>query len=78
MYVSISATLLSGRSKTGQLDIRTRAILTKWQNVPQATSYQDWKLLNQLVGAELTPILTILPPPADFLDTVHKLRVNFV
>jgi hypothetical protein len=38
----------------------------------------ETKTDNQLVGAKLTHVLTILPPPTAFLDTVHRLLVSFI
>jgi hypothetical protein len=51
----------------------------KWEKIPQATSYQDHKqILNQLVGAILTHVITVLTPPTTFLDKTHRLIINFV
>ena len=62
-----------------QLEIKIRAILQKWEKVPHATSYPDRKqILNQLVGAKMTHVLTILQHTTTFLDTMHKLTVNFI
>jgi hypothetical protein len=62
-----------------QLENKTRTILQKWEKVPHATSYLDRKqLINQLVGAQMTHVLTILQPTATFLNTMHKLIVNFI
>jgi exonuclease III len=62
-----------------ELENKTKAILQKWERVSQATSYLDRKLiLNQLVGAKMTHILTILQPTAQFLDLMHKMMVNFI
>jgi hypothetical protein len=62
-----------------QLEIKVQGILTKLEKFPQATSYQDRKqILNQLVGAKLTHAITVLTPPATFLDKMHRLIVSFV
>jgi hypothetical protein len=53
-------------------------MLQKWGRVSQATSYLDRKLiLNQLAGAKMTHILTILQPTTQFVDIMHKMILNF-
>jgi hypothetical protein len=67
------------RQNWTQLEIKIRTILTQWEKVPQVTSYQERKqILNQLVGEKLTHAVTIIPPPNAFLDTMHRLMVNFI
>jgi hypothetical protein len=62
-----------------QLEIKVQAIQTKWEKIPQTTSYQDRKqILNQLVGAKLTHVIAVLTPPATFLDKMNRLIANFV
>jgi hypothetical protein len=62
-----------------QLDIKAQAILQQWEKGPQATSYHERKqILNQLIGAKLMHILTILHPTTIFLKTMHKLMVSFI
>jgi exonuclease III len=62
-----------------QLENKTQAILKQWEKIPHVTSYQDRKvILNQLVGAKLTHIITILPPTTEFLDKINKMMVSFI
>jgi exonuclease III len=62
-----------------QLATKIQVLLARWKKHPRATSYQDRKtILNQLIGAKLTHVITILPPTDAFLKQIHKLFVHFI
>jgi hypothetical protein len=62
-----------------KLENKIRAILQQWEKVPETTSYLErQQILNQLIGAKMTHVLTILHPPTTFLETMHRLIVNFI
>jgi exonuclease III len=61
-----------------ELETKTRTVLNQWTKIPHTTSFQERKLiLNQIVTAKLTHVLTILPPTIEFLNTINKLMIQF-
>jgi hypothetical protein len=58
-----------------RLDMKILAILIQWENVPQATSYQERKqMLSQTVGTKLMHVITILSPA----HRIPRLTVSFI
>jgi hypothetical protein len=78
LVIHLGKTTAWQNEKWTQLDIKTRAILTQWQGSSTSYFLSRPETDNKLVGAKLTHILTILPPPTAFLDTMNKLMVHFI
>jgi hypothetical protein len=61
-----------------KLEIKIRTVLNQWTKISHTTSLQEREhILNQIVSAKLTHILTILHPTIEFLNAINKLMIQF-
>jgi len=58
---------------------KVNGTLNNWSRFVKLTSYHGRRIIcNQLIGSQLVHVLTILHPPQEFVDTIHKLLINFI